>query len=217
MHFIFAILGTSVGIILVTFGYLSATPLTNGGEIFEDTIEDENVKPTDEDFLEQEIHTTKYFDDNLDESSHETLVAAGGRLVSHSNDIGGSSFGSSYEFGYGSSSNYGTGGGSGGGSSSGSGGGLSSSHGSNGGSGGDSSSDGSGGDSSSDGDSRSDGSDGDSSSGDGVIDNPQDSEKPSSSLVGGNFMQIESTALVLAGIQTNLTWILLVILAVGFA
>ena len=204
----FAILATSVGIILVTFGYLSATPLTNGGEIFEDTIEDENAKPTDEDFLEQEIHTTKYFDDNLDESSHETLVAAGGRLVSHSNDIGGSSFGSSYEFGYGSSSSYGTGGGSGGGSSSGSGSGSSSSHGSNGGSGGDSSSDGSGGDSSSD---------GDSSSGDGVIDNPQDSEKPSSSLVGGNFMQIESTALVLAGIQTNLTWILLVILAVGFA
>jgi len=195
MKFMFAILGTSVSIILVTFGYLAAIPSTNDGEIFEDTIEDENAKPTEEDFLEQEIHTTKYFDDNFDESSHETLVAAGGRLVSHSNDIDDSSFGSSSSsgFGYGSSSSYGSSGSSGSGSDSGSGGGSSSSYGSSGSSG------------------------GDSSSGDGVIDNPQDSEKPSSSLVGGNFMQIESTALVLAGIQTNLTWILPVILAIGFA
>ena len=109
----FAILSTSVGIILVTFGYLSANPSTNGGEIFEDIIEDENADPIEKIVLDNDLDTTKSSGDNFDEPSHETIVDAGGRLISHSNDIGGSDFGSSYEFGYGSSFSSGSGGGSG--------------------------------------------------------------------------------------------------------
>jgi len=219
MNLLFAFSGGPFGIIIIILTYLTAAPLIDVEEPFDDDfIEYVNPDMTPNDPITG--LSTLSSGGILNGPSDGTTSANDGSTLSDG-DTGGTGSSSGFSSGSGlgfvtgssSAGGSGSGGGSGGGSSSGGGGGSSS------GGGGGSSSGGGGGSSSGGGGGSSSGGGGGSSTGsdEAIQENPKslESTSTSSKFVGGKILQLDKAALLIAGVQTNLAWLIPVFLAAG--